>query len=189
MKYRELTNLSYAEICELLNYVFNNSINTVRVVNRDEKRQVVTCEFNFNGMKYDSGEPLFDIIYINMYVDFDTNTLESDNFDIDGEEMLRAGKYLIAKGCHPLFKDNPYIEKKTNKERLSELVLQAKGVKRSIRAFAKEIGCNSSTLTRIINMQNRGCSSYQLMENIAKYADPKSNVTLEVLMEANCWEK
>lgn len=111
MQYRNLTDLSDKEITELLNYVFDDKINSVKVVNRNEYYQSVTCTFNFNGMTYDDGEPLMDTIDINMFCqNIDVDALEAHDYEITGEEILRAEKYLLAKGCHYLLKDNPYLK-------------------------------------------------------------------------------
>ncbi|WP_303725490.1 hypothetical protein [Anaerovibrio lipolyticus] len=72
-----------------------------------------------------------------------------------------------------------------DKAKLSELIVKAKGPSRSVRAFAEEIGVNPSTLTRLINMQNKSYSKDSLIIGIAEHADPASNVTLEMLMEAH----
>ena len=72
-----------------------------------------------------------------------------------------------------------------NKERLAELVEKAIGPNRNQTEFAKQIGVNPSTISRIINMKNSGASSDELILAIAANADPKSGVTEEMLMEAN----
>ena len=186
MKFRNLTDLSYEEINELLNYVFENNINSVSIINRDKKNQTVSCTFNFNGETCDNGEPFMDTIDINMYCqNIHTDALEAHDYEITGEEILRAEKYLLAKGCHYLLKENPWIENNVDKEKFSSLILKAKGPKRTIRAFAEEIGVAPSTLTRIINKQNKGKSSYALLEKIAKHAYPQANVTLEKLLDVN----
>lgn len=72
-----------------------------------------------------------------------------------------------------------------NMDELSKLVSKAKGPVRSIREFAKECGVSASTLTRIINKDNKGASSQDLIRTIAKKAVPESGVTLDALMGAN----
>lgn len=81
--------------------------------------------------------------------------------------------------------DYYWIKTKTpDMRRYSELVKDAKGDKTS-QQFAEECGVNTSTITRIINRQNKGASKYELIKAIADHADPNSGVTLEALMEAN----
>ena len=71
-----------------------------------------------------------------------------------------------------------------DKERLSNLVLRAKGENRSMRQFAEQIGTTPSTLSRLINMQT-GTASDELIYKIAENADPESGVTLDDLMNAH----
>lgn len=76
-----------------------------------------------------------------------------------------------------------------DKEELSELVIRAKGLKRSMRQFAADIGVNASTLSRIVNMQTARANRDALIVSIAENADPKSGVTLDMLMKAHGMEK
>jgi len=80
-----------------------------------------------------------------------------------------------------------YIFKKTHevdKERFAELLLAAKG-NRTMKDFAILCETNPSTFTRIVKMDNKGASSPDLLEAIARNASPESNVTLEALAKAN----
>lgn len=72
-----------------------------------------------------------------------------------------------------------------DREALADLVVRAKGPRRSMRQFAEEIGVSPSTLTRIANMQTSSASKDELIVKIAAAADPDSGVTLEKLMEAH----
>ena len=72
-----------------------------------------------------------------------------------------------------------------DKDKLSELVVKAKGPKRSMRKFAEEIGVNPSTLSRLVNQKTAGASTDKLIAEIAAHADPESGVTFEELMEAH----
>jgi len=71
-----------------------------------------------------------------------------------------------------------------DKDRLAELVVAARG-KRTSQQFAIECGVNPSTLTRILNKQNKGSSKDDLIYAIAEHAAPESGVTLDELMHAN----
>lgn len=80
-----------------------------------------------------------------------------------------------------------YIFTKTHeldKEKFAELLLAAKGG-RTMKDFADLCKANPSTFTRIVQKVNKGASSQELIEAIAKHADPKSGVTLEALADAN----
>lgn len=72
-----------------------------------------------------------------------------------------------------------------DKDLLSELVVKAKGPARTMKEFAEEIGTAPSTLSRLVNKQNRGPNSDELIIDIATHADPKSGVTLERLLGAH----
>lgn len=72
-----------------------------------------------------------------------------------------------------------------NREELADLIIRAKGPRRSIRQFAMELGVNPSTLTRIINLQTTSASKDELILKIAEKADPDSGVTVKQLLEAH----
>lgn len=72
-----------------------------------------------------------------------------------------------------------------NMDELAMLVTKAKGQGRSLRKFAQECGVCASTLSRIINKENKGASSEELIRAIASHADLESGITLDALMGAN----
>ena len=80
-----------------------------------------------------------------------------------------------------------YIFKKTHdvdRDRFAELLLAAKGG-RTMKEFADLCNVNPSTFTRISQKTNKGASSPELLEAIAKNAMPGSNFTLKDLAAAN----
>lgn len=85
--------------------------------------------------------------------------------------------------------DNPFPNcirvREPNKEKLAELVLRAKGEKRSISAFARDCGVSTSTLSRLINMETSKANSDDLIATIAEHVDPESGVTLNELLDAH----
>lgn len=72
-----------------------------------------------------------------------------------------------------------------NYEVLAELILRAKGEKRSLTEFAKQCGVNASTLSRIVNQKNTGPCADSIIKQVAENADPDSGVTLEQLLAAH----
>ena len=72
-----------------------------------------------------------------------------------------------------------------DRDKLSELVVKAKGPKRSMRKFAEEIGVNPSTLSRLVNQKTAGAVTDKLIAEIATHADPESGVTFEELIDAH----
>ena len=84
-------------------------------------------------------------------------------------------------------KEQKYIFRKTHdidKDKFAELLITAKGG-RTMKDFAELCGANPSTFTRIIQKTNKGSSSTELIEAIAKQAIPQSGVTIEALADAN----
>jgi len=75
--------------------------------------------------------------------------------------------------------------KTPDKDALADLVIKAKGPTRSLRQFADDLGVNVSTLSRIVNKKTSRANSDTLIADIADRADPNSNVTFELLMEAH----
>lgn len=71
-----------------------------------------------------------------------------------------------------------------NKAKFAELLDRARG-RRTMKKFAEDCGVNPSTFSRIYNQSNKGASSEELIRIIAENADPESEVTLDMLMEAN----
>lgn len=72
-----------------------------------------------------------------------------------------------------------------DKEQLAELIIRAKGAKRSMRQFAADCNVNPSTLSRIINKKTLGANSNELIATIADKADPDSGVSFDMLMNAH----
>ena len=74
-----------------------------------------------------------------------------------------------------------------NKEELARLTALAKGECRSLREFAAACGVSTSTLSRIINLKSESDTpnSDLLIAAIAENADPKSGVTLSMLLDAH----
>lgn len=102
------------------------------------------------------------------------NKNDNKKIVLDGQTVKRVGAYAKA---YTRIHD-------VDKERLSNLVLRAKGENRSMRQFAEQIGTTPSTLSRLINMQT-GTASDELIYKIAENADPESGVTLDDLMNAH----
>ena len=72
-----------------------------------------------------------------------------------------------------------------NHELLANLILKAKGEKRSLTHFAKQCDVNASTLSRIVNQKNSGPCADSIIKKVAENADPESGVTLEQLLAAH----
>lgn len=71
-----------------------------------------------------------------------------------------------------------------DKDKFASLLIAAKGA-RTMKDFSETCGVNPSTFTRIIQKCNKGSSSTELLEAIAKNAAFGSGVTIEDLADAN----
>ena len=84
-----------------------------------------------------------------------------------------------------IFNDTNYIRvRETNHEKLSELVVRAKGPHKSLRQFAIELGSSPATIHRIVEMKNAMKCNDELIFKIAEHAEPNSGVTLDLLLNA-----
>lgn len=68
---------------------------------------------------------------------------------------------------------------------LSELLLSAKGPHRTAIEFCSECEISAPTFSRYVNMRNKRSCPHEMLEKVAAHADPKSGVTLEMLLKAN----
>lgn len=67
----------------------------------------------------------------------------------------------------------------------SKLLGDVIGPDRNACQFAREIDVAPSTITRILNQENKRASSREVLERMAKHAAPSSSVTLNALLKAN----
>ena len=62
--------------------------------------------------------------------------------------------------------------KECDDQKLSELVVKAKGINRFLNQFAKDCGVNPSTMSRLINMKNNTtCSEDLIVANAGIFGD------------------
>lgn len=106
MKYREFLSLTDDEVRFILEDIFQ----PVRVGNfrRDPHVNTITVEMTTD--KWDNEETeITDEVRLTLPEPGDSG-LDVDFF-VSSEDELKWRQFLIAKGCHPLFKDNPYLMK------------------------------------------------------------------------------
>lgn len=72
-----------------------------------------------------------------------------------------------------------------NAKRISDLFLAAKGPKRTGAEFCKECDISAPTFSRYLNGHNKRPCPPEMLQRIAKHADPDSKVTYEQLIAAN----
>ena len=68
---------------------------------------------------------------------------------------------------------------------LSELLLSAKGPHRTAMEFCDECDISAPTFSRYVNKKNKRSCPVDMLKKVAEHADPKSGVTLEMLLKAN----
>lgn len=103
MKYRDFLDLTDDEIRFIVNEIFK-PVNIDNISRNSEWREI-TCEITTtwgNGTEEDPYEDIADELILKekgIQIDFSTT----------GDDVIKWQKYLMAKGCHFLLKDNPYI--------------------------------------------------------------------------------
>ena len=75
--------------------------------------------------------------------------------------------------------------KPVERERLADYLERAKGFGRTMKQFAEECGVNPSTFSRIANKKLGGASTETVIRSIFEHRDPSSDITLDMLMDAN----
>lgn len=75
--------------------------------------------------------------------------------------------------------------KPVERERLADYLERAKGFGRTMKQFAEECGVNPSTFSRIANKKLGGASTEAVIRSIFEHRDPASDITLDMLMDAN----
>lgn len=113
---------------------------------------------------------------------------KSDEFIVDVEiaDAAEAEERLRRRLMAYMEKLSEYVRTRDpDSAKLSDLVVKAKGPKRSMRKFAEDIGVSPSTLSRLVNQKTAGAVTDKLIAEIAAHADPESGVTFENLVEAH----
>lgn len=72
-----------------------------------------------------------------------------------------------------------------NKEKLTDLVIQAKGAKRTMAQFAADTGISAPTLSRIVNGKFNNPLEKTILEKIFSSKCPEADFSLEILLRAN----
>lgn len=106
MKYREFLSLTDDEVYSILENIFQ----PVRVENfrRDPQVNMITVEMTTDKWEDEETE-ITDEVRLTL-PESGNSGLDVDFF-ITSEDELKWKQFLIAKGCHPLLKDNPYLDK------------------------------------------------------------------------------
>lgn len=72
-----------------------------------------------------------------------------------------------------------------NSKLVSNLLVAAKGPHRTHAKFCEECGISAPTYSRYVNGKNKKPCPIDLLRKVAEHADPKSDVTFDILIAAN----
>ena len=99
IKYREFLDLTDEEIEFVINDIFpyTKQINNIE---RDKKWNRISCDIYIMEEYPEYADTL----------DLSLNTVETHDFILTDEELLKWKQFLLAKGCDYRLKDNPYME-------------------------------------------------------------------------------
>ena len=99
IKYREFLDLTDEEIEFVINDIFpyTKQINNIE---RDKKWNRISCDIYIMEECPEYADTL----------DLSLNTIETHDFILTDEELLKWKQFLLAKGCDYRLKDNPYME-------------------------------------------------------------------------------
>lgn len=100
IKFKPLTEISHQEIEFILKDLFNAK--SVTDISRDEKRQEITLQMT---TVWNDGEE----VEIEDEIMMDCYKIDVP-FSFSSEDKRRYQQFLLAKGYHPLLKDNIYLE-------------------------------------------------------------------------------
>ena len=107
MMYKEFLELTDDELEFIVNDIFH--LEKISNIERDKKWHRITCDATTGG--WDDGEGgTFEITdELELEMPNGGNCGIHVNFSIDADDIIKWKKFLLAKGCNELLKDNPYL--------------------------------------------------------------------------------
>ena len=99
MKYRRVTSLPDSEIKGIINLVFD--VNNAEIVRRDKEKDIIICGFEDI---WGEDSLIEDTFEISAYGIEDIG----NDYPLEPEHKRIIEKFLVAKGCHYLQKNNPF---------------------------------------------------------------------------------
>ena len=110
MKYREFLDLTDNEI----NFILTDIFNPVKIENiqRHPEWNTITVEMTTDGWDIGDSEEIeiTDEVTLSMPIAADCGI--QIYCALDSNDYLKWKQFCLAKGCNPLLKDNPYLDKK-----------------------------------------------------------------------------
>lgn len=108
MIYRDLLTLTDDEIRYILNDIFDPV--SIENIQRDKLSYTITADMTTKWNDFENSDmEIKDEIELSLPGLFHTGL--SVDFSIDEKDIKKWKMFLLAKGCHPLLKDNPYLDK------------------------------------------------------------------------------
>lgn len=109
MKYREFLDLTDDEII----YILTNIFNPVKIENiqRHSEWNAITVEMTTGGWDIGDGEEIEITDEVTLSLPTAANCGIQIDCALDSNDCLKWKQFCFAKGCNPLFKDNPYLDK------------------------------------------------------------------------------
>ena len=106
LKYREFLDLTEEEICTILTDIFHPV--KIENIRKDSDWNTITAEITTGGWDDGDGE-LFEVTdEVELALPMSGHGISVD-FSISDKDVWRYKQFLLAKGCNPLLKDNPYL--------------------------------------------------------------------------------
>ncbi len=99
MKYRKVTSLTDSEIKKIFKFVFD--VDNTEIISRNKEEDTVICGFE---AVWGKGSFIEDTFEISAYGIEDVG----NDYPLNREQEEIIEKFLIAKGCHYLQKNNPF---------------------------------------------------------------------------------
>lgn len=106
MRYRKITDLTDEEIIQIIKDTFHPI--TITGIKRYKRSNAIEFYMLTEWETYDDNKKLITHT-IRDKMRMQEDGWEEFGFPISGQDNHILEKFLIAKGCHPLFKDNPYL--------------------------------------------------------------------------------
>lgn len=106
IKYRDFLSLTDEEIIYIIKEIFSYT-KRVDNITRNNKQNIISCNIYIMDEYPDFPDEL------KLYLPEDeTESIQTNDFELSSEELLKWEQFLLAKGCDYRLKDNPYLEDK-----------------------------------------------------------------------------
>ena len=106
MRYRAVTDLTNEEIRQVMVDIFHPT--KVKNIRRHKRENYVSLVITTEWEADEEGEKPFPV---DDSIEISENGFQLEpDFYVDGTDRFRLKQFLVAKGCDPYLKDNPYLQ-------------------------------------------------------------------------------